>query len=152
MHRQDDAEEPAGSGAPCTVQVSVVIDDVPHSGPGRRTVLHLRWTVTDPLAIELVLTAQPEHPALPRGEWVVLRDFLRYGVEEPTGDGTVRIRPDEARDRVWLELERYGRPACVSVPRAVVTEFLDRTEQIVPSGAERSQEALDALLERLLAG
>ena len=77
---------------------------------------------------------------------------LRYGLEEPTGDGTVRIRPDEARDRVWLELERYGRPACVSIPRATVRAFLDRTELAVPSGAERSQEALDRLLDRLMLG
>lgn len=132
------------------IEVAVVIDDMAHTGPGRLTVLRLRWSAGDALAVELLLTAQPEHPALPRGEWVVLRDFLRYGLEEPTGDGTVRIRPDEARDRVWLELERYGRPACVSIPRAIVRAFLDRTELSVPSGTERSQEALDRLLDRLM--
>ena len=132
------------------IEIAVVIDDMAHTGPGRLTVLKLRWSAADPLAVELLLTAQPEHPALPRGEWVVLRDFLRYGLEEPTGDGTVRIRPDESRDRVWLELERYGRPACVSLPRATVRDFLDRTELAVASGAERSQEALDRLLDRLM--
>ncbi len=132
------------------IEVAVVIDDMAHTGPGRLTVLRLRWSAGDALAVELLLTAQPEHPALPRGEWVVLRDFLRYGLEEPTGDGTVRIRPDEVRDRVWLELERYGRPACVSIPRATVRAFLDRTELAVPSGTERSQEALDRLLDRLM--
>ena len=132
------------------IEVAVVIDDMAHTGPGRLTVLRLRWSAGDALAVELLLTAQPEHPALPRGEWVVLRDFLRYGLEEATGDGTVRIRPDEARDRVWLELERYGRPACVSIPRATVRAFLDRTELAVPSGTERSQEALDRLLDRLM--
>ena len=135
-----------------TIEVAVVIDDLPHNGPGRRTVMRLRWTAIDPLAVELLLTAQPDHPALPRGEWVVLRDFLRYGLEEPTGDGTVRIRPDESRDRVWLELERYGRPACVSLPRATVRDFLHRTELAVPSGEERSQEALEEVLNRLLPG
>jgi len=143
----DDADAPA-TGDP--IEVAVVIDDMAHTGPGRLTVLRLRWSAGDALAVELLLTAQPEHPALPRGEWVVLRDFLRYGLEEATGDGTVRIRPDEARDRVWLELERYGRPACVSVPRATVRAFLDRTELAVPSGTERSQEALDRLLDRLM--
>ena len=132
------------------IEVAVVIDDMAHTGPGRLTVLRLRWSAGDALAVELLLTAQPEHPALPRGEWVVLRDFLRYGLEEATGDGAVRIRPDEARDRVWLELERYGRPACVSIPRATVRAFLDRTELAVPSGTERSQEALDRLLDRLM--
>ena len=145
---QPDDADALAPGDP--IEVAVVIDDTAHTGPGRLTVLRLRWSAGDALAVELLLTAQPEHPALPRGEWVVLRDFLRYGLEEATGDGTVRIRPDEARDRVWLELERYGRPACVSVPRATVRAFLDRTELAVPSGTERSQEALDRLLDRLM--
>ena len=95
------------------VTTHVVIDDGAHAGPGRHTELTLSWSPDDALAVQLDLTALPEHPALPRGRWVVLRDFLRYGLEEPTGDGAVRIRPDAVRDRVWLELDRPGRAACV---------------------------------------
>jgi hypothetical protein len=136
--------------APGAVVTDVVIDDGRYSGRGRVTVLRLAWDRCDPLAVELLLTAQPDHPALPRGRWVVLRDFLRYGLEEPTGDGEVRIRPDELRDRVWFELARPGRAACVSVPREVARAFLDRTEALVPRGEEVSDVAVDALLERLL--
>ena len=136
------------SAAPITA--AVVIDDGGSTGRGRRTVLRLVWAEDDPLAVQLELTAQPDHPALPRGEWVVLRDFLRYGLDEPTGDGEVRIRPDELRDRVWFELARPGRAACVSIPREVARDFLDRTEQCVPCGDERSSDAIDALLDRLL--
>ncbi len=114
------------------------------------TVLQLAWQAEDPYAVVLLLTAQPDHPALPRGRWVVLRDFLTYGMEQPTGDGEVRIRPDELRDRVWFELARPGRSACVSVPRQVVRDFLERTELSVPRGAERSDQAIDELLTRLL--
>ncbi len=133
-----------------TVTAEVVIDDGVHSGRGRLTVLQLVWCRRDPLAVELLLTAEPDHPALPRGRWVVLRDFLRYALDEPTGDGEVRLRPDDIRDRVWFELARPGRAACVSVPRAWVREFLEQTEHVVPCGGERSGEAIDALLERLL--
>ena len=133
------------------VTVEVVISDGGSTGRGRRTVLALVWTPADPLAVQLLLTAQPDHPALPRGEWVVLRDFLRYGLDEPTGDGEVRIRPDAVHDCLWFELARPGRAACVSVPRTVAREFLDRTEAAVPSGEERSEAALDELLARLLA-
>lgn len=132
------------------VTVEVVIDDGGHSGRGRMTVLQLGWQADDPYAVVLLLTAQPDHPALPRGRWVVLRDFLTYGLEEATGDGEVRIRPDELRDRVWFELARPGRAACVSVDRGLVRDFLARTEQAVPRGAERSEAAIDALLDRLL--
>lgn len=132
------------------ITAEVVIADGGSTGRGRRTVLRLVWSPDDPLAVRLELTAQPDHPALPRGEWVVLRDFLRYGLDEPTGDGEVRIRPDELRDRVWFELARPGRAACVSVPREVARDFLDRTERCVPCGDERSDGAIDALLDRLL--
>ncbi len=130
--------------------MEVVLDEGGSTGRGRITVLTLLWRPEDPLAVEILLVAQPDHPALPRGRWVVLRDFLRYGLEEPTGDGDVRIRPDEQRDRVQLELARTGRAACVSVPRSTAREFLGRTERVVPSGSERSGPALDALLARLL--
>jgi hypothetical protein len=141
---------PAPTPPPVTAQV--VIEDGGHSGRGRRTVLTLSWSPADPLAVELLLTAQPDHPALPRGHWVVLRDFLRYGLDQATGDGEVRIRPDDLRDRVWFELARPGRAACVSIPRQVARDFLDRTEQAVPAGDERSDEAIEALLARLLTG
>ena len=130
--------------------LDVVIEDAGHSGRGRLTVLRFLWHPDDALAVRLRLSAQPDHPALPRGTWVVLRDFLRYGLEEPTGDGVVRLRPDDLRDRLWLELERFGKPACVSVPRLQLRTFLDRTEELVPCGAERSEQALEALLARLL--
>ena len=132
------------------VAVEVVIDDGGSTGRGRITVLTLLWHPEDPLAVEILLVAQPDHPALPRGRWVVLRDFLRYGLDEPTGDGAVRIRPDRARARVQLELARPGRDATVSVPRATVLDFLAQTERAVPSGTERSEDAIDALLARLL--
>ena len=120
------------------------------TGRGRRTVLRLSGAPHDPLAVTLTLTAVPDHPALPRGSWVVLRDFLRYGMEEATGDGVVRIRPDEEGDCVLLSLARAGRPAAVAVPREAVREFLDRTERVVATGAEASDAAIDALLARLL--
>ncbi|MFP5220395.1 MAG: SsgA family sporulation/cell division regulator, partial [Actinomycetes bacterium] len=119
-------------------------------GRGRRTVLRLSWVPSDPLAMVLTLTALPDHPALPRGSWVVLRDFLRYGLEEPTGDGIVRIGPDADGECVVLSLARAGRPASVAVPCDAVRAFLDRTEAVVPAGAEASDAAIDALLTRLL--
>ena len=132
------------------VSAEVVLDSGGMTGRGRMTVLTLLWQPEDPLAVEVLLTAQPDHPALPRGRWVVLRDFLRYGLDEATGDGEVRIRPDDVRDAVWFELARPGRAACVPLPRPVVRDFLDRTEAAVPCGEERSDAAIDALLARLL--
>ncbi|HEU0103170.1 MAG TPA: SsgA family sporulation/cell division regulator [Mycobacteriales bacterium] len=150
MHLDDSADAGLELGPDGAVRLDVVIEDGGHSGRGRLTVLRFAWSPADPLAVDLLLSAQPDHPALPRGSWIVLRDFLRYGLTEPTGDGDVRIRPDARHERVWLELERYGRPACVSVAADRVRAFLDRTEEQVPCGAERSAAALEELLDRLL--
>jgi hypothetical protein len=117
---------------------------------GKRTVLRLGWRVADPLAVGLELTSTPDHPALPRGTWVVLRDFLRYGLEEPTGDGEVRISPDVEAGVVSIRLARLGRPAWVRVPAETVRQFLDETEALVASGEESSEDALDALIRALL--
>ncbi|MBK5306951.1 MAG: SsgA family sporulation/cell division regulator [Frankiaceae bacterium] len=133
------------------VAAEVVLDDGRLTGRGLTTVLRLAWRSDDPLAVVLTLTAEPDHPSLPQGEWVILRDFLRYGLDAPTGDGDVRFRPDDQLGRVWFELERPGRAACVSVPKELVLDFLDRTDAVIPAGEERSDETIDALLARLLA-
>ncbi len=146
-HTRPAADGPSDAGE---VTLDVVIEDGGSTGRGRMTVLRFAWHPDDALAVDLLLSAQPDHPALPRGRWVVLRDFLRYGLEEPTGDGSVRLRPDDARDRVEFELDRHGRPVSLSVPRWQVRGFLDRTELQVPCGAERSEEALEELLSRLM--
>ena len=131
------------------VTASVIVDGG-CTGPNRTTMLRLTWTRRDPLAVLLLLSAEPDHPALPRGRWMVLRDFLRYGCDHPTGDGLVRIKPDRPRDKVVLELVDGSRSSFVSVPTAVVRRFLDETEAICPSGEERHDTAIDALIERLL--
>jgi hypothetical protein len=131
------------------VSTHVVVDDRGMSGHGHMTVLGLSWRRDDPLAVRLTLSAEPDHPALPRGEWAVLRDFLRYGLEEATGDGVVRIRP-AAGNRVEVELLGEARPYCVHLPADLIREFLDATESEVPSGAAAEDAVIEALVNRLL--
>lgn len=132
------------------VTAEVVVTDRHVSGRGRTTTLRLTWLAADPLAVHLTVTATPDHPSLPRGTWVVLRDFLRYGLDEPTGDGAVRIRPEPGRDRVRLDLARDCGGCWLTVPSQVVQDFLESTQALVPSGEERAGEELDALIARLL--
>ena len=79
----------------------------------------------------------------------MLRDFLRYGVEEPTGDGYVRMRPG-IDGHVVLELLGEAKPYILHVPSDVICEFLDATETIVPAGSEADDDVIDALIARLL--
>jgi len=135
--------------APPTVTAEVVVGDGHATGRQHRTSLRLSWYATDPLAVHLLLTARPDHPALPRGRWTMMRDFLRYSLAHPTGDGDVRARPDATRTGVMLELVRDGRCTVVRLPTDTVQDFLDATEAIVPVGEERSDEALEELIARL---
>ena len=126
--------------------------DAGHPDSSSRTMLRLSWDRVAPIAIRLQLSTSPDHPALPRGQWSVLRDFLRYGLDEPTGDGDVRIIPKAAGARVTLELIFDGRSTCVDLPRESLLEFLDRTESIEPSGEAGEAATLDVLVARLLEG
>jgi hypothetical protein len=132
------------------VTTEVLVTSAGASGRGRTTLLRLSWREADPLAVTLLITPHPDHPSLPRGRWVVLRDFLRYGLEEPTGDGDVRIRPDTRAGLVHLTLARDGPPCRVNILHSVLRQFLTATEVVVPTGEEASSAAIDALLERLL--
>jgi hypothetical protein len=114
------------------------------------TVLTLAWRQEDPMAVYLTVRSTPDHPALPRGNWVVLRDFLRRGLQQPTGEGTVRIQPDPHQRRVQLRLARAGRPAWISAPCSVVRSFLDLTDRLDATGEQRSAEAIDAVIARML--
>jgi len=134
------------------VTADVVITDRHLSGRGRTCSLRLDWLATDPLAVHLLLTAAPDHPSLPRGSWVVLRDFLRYGLEEQTGDGVVRIAPAPERDRVRLDLARDCGGCWVTIGATELRTFLDTTETLVACGEERGDAELDALIARLLVG
>ena len=135
--------------APPTVTAEVVVADGHATGRQHRTSLRLSWYAGDPLAVHLLLTAQPDHPALPRGRWTMLRDFLRYALSHPTGDGDVRARPGADRASVVLDLMREGRTVTVRMPSELVRNFLDATEAVVPAGDERSREELEELLVRL---
>jgi hypothetical protein len=131
------------------VSARVVVDGGGAARTRHRTMLALTWSDDDPLAVKIVLSTEPDHPSLPRGEWVMLRDFLRYGCTEPTGDGQVRVRPD-SDGRVLLELRDTAKTFEVRIPTATVSGFLDETEREVPTGSEAGEAVLDELIRRLL--
>lgn len=119
-------------------------------GGDRSIDVRLHWQHEDPLTVWIDVDARPDHPALPCGRWVILRDFLRYGMEERAGDGDVQVFPDPAAGLVHLYLARPTRPCRVSVPAVLLEDFLAHTERRIPFGEERSDELLEAFIEKLL--
>ncbi len=126
-----------------------VCADVPASAPWR-VLVTLRWRAVDPLSVDLEVSAEPPHPTLPCGRWVILRDLLGRGLDEPVGDAAVRLRPEPARDRLHIELRATGNgEARLSVPARAVRSFLDRTLAVVPGCTELPAPLLDDLVNRL---
>jgi hypothetical protein len=136
-----------------TVSMTVRVgrdESLPRPGSTCRLELLLEWSEQDPLTVELTLTANPPHPALPSGGWAVLRDFLRYGLDESTGDGPVRVRPGTDPRVVVIGLpDGDGDQLLLALPAAAVRAFVAAAEGMVPAG-DASAASMDALIDRLL--
>ncbi|MCM3926113.1 SsgA family sporulation/cell division regulator [Frankia sp. AiPs1] len=130
------------------VTAEFVVDDA--ASRGRVTVFQICWRACDPLAVSMTLVSRPEHPALPQGSWVAPRDALRAGLEATVGDGDVRIGPDPGEGGVRLDLVDGDRRSVVVLATASLRSFLDRTERLVPTGQEHTEQELDTVLANLL--
>lgn len=140
--------EGAGGVQVENVTAEFVVDDGPSGG--RITVFQVTWNRHDPLAVGLALVSRPEHPALPQGHWIAPRDALRTGLASPVGDGNVRIAPEPGGNGVRIDLTDGERRSQIIVDATPLRTFLDHTEQVVPSGQEHPELALDAVLDELL--
>ncbi|WP_261556332.1 MULTISPECIES: SsgA family sporulation/cell division regulator [Frankia] len=129
------------------VTAEFLVDDA--ASRGRVTVFQICWRACDPLAVSMTLVSRPEHPALPQGSWVAPRDALRAGLETATGDGDVRIGPDPAQGGVRLDLVDGKRHSVVVLATSSLRSFLDRTERLVPTGQEHTEQELDTVLANL---
>ncbi|MEN3303450.1 SsgA family sporulation/cell division regulator [Pseudonocardia sp.] len=85
-------------------------------------------------------------------DWVFARDLLADGLLGPAGTGDVRVQPlphDETR--VELELTSPSGHAVFTTCAATLSEFLERTFDVVPPTTEYSwldfDDALSTLLE-----
>ena len=89
-----------------------------------RVSLTLTWNRTQPEDLEIVVSAEPPHPALPVGQWVIRRGTLAIGVHRPVADDNVRVEPDADGELVRLRLAEPN--ATFDLPVAWLRAFLDR--------------------------
>ena len=85
--------------------------------------------------------------------WLLARDLLRDGLEQPSGEGDVRLWPARTTgDVLFLHLRAPSGEALFELSRSAVATFLRRTEAVVPVGAEAAALQVDDELEALLSG
>ncbi|MYX17804.1 SsgA family sporulation/cell division regulator [Streptomyces sp. SID8374] len=110
----------------------------------------LSYDRKDPFAVRMAFPA----PATLEGtevSWEFSRELLTAGVDTPTGEGDVRVRPF-GYERTVLEFHAAEGIAMVHVRTAELRHFLERAQELVPVGDEYRYLELDRSLTDLLGG
>ena len=108
----------------------------------------LHYDPREPFAVRMAFPA----PATLEGVdvcWTFARELLASGLEEPVGQGDVRVRP-YGYDRVALEFHAPEGTAVVHIRRGDLRRFLESTTELVPLGLEHQHHDLDRGLADLL--
>ena len=136
---------------PSTTDTVVVV--VPFvSGEAQSELLEgeLVFNPSDPYAISMNLEARSGTVT-----WTFARELLEQGLYSPSGDGDVQVWPclSSSGDAVVIiELCSPDGTALLQAPSRTVHDFVARTLEVVPAGAETAHLALDSLISKLLPG
>lgn len=91
------------------------------------------YRAANPYAVELAFRTRPTQWVT----WRFARDLLAAGMAATSGDGDVRITPDNDNDaRVWICVTSPAGRADFAFARAALEHALDDTEALVPEGTE----------------
>jgi hypothetical protein len=82
--------------------------------------------------------------------WLIGRELLRVGLDQPTGEGDVRVGPTSRSDVLFLHLRTHAGEAVMELSRAALAAFVRGTETLVPFGDETAVIDLDEGLAVLL--
>jgi hypothetical protein len=109
------------------------------------------YDARDPYAVRITF-GSPHVGSADAVTWLVARELLRAGLDQPTGDGDVRLVPTAARsDVLFLHLRAPSGEALIELSRTALAAFVRGTETVVPFGAEAAAIDLDEELAILLA-
>lgn len=120
------------------------------------TVLHgqpapvvTRWSYSayDPFAVSLAVRTSHERWV----EWLIGRELVMAGLDEPSGEGDVRMRPltVQSHDIVEIEIQSHDGRAVLEVDQELLRSFVDATLEMVPVGTEADRMDLDGEIARI---
>ncbi|MFP3989281.1 SsgA family sporulation/cell division regulator [Streptomyces sp. E11-3] len=136
-----------------SVQAEVMMSFLVSEELSFRIPVELRYDTGDPYAVRLTFHLPGDAPVT----WAFSRELLVDGINEPCGDGDVRIAPDgpEPLADAVIRLQVGADQALFRSGIAPLIAFLDRTDKLVPLGQERAladfERHLDDALDRILA-
>ena len=111
----------------------------------------LRFTASDPLAVEALFDAGGDEPV----RWVFSRDLLSSGLDHRIGEGDVVVWPTNDVDGIRVVHIRLRSPhgdALLEASADAIQAFLVATWRLVPPGTEHKHLDVDGALEALLGG
>ncbi len=105
------------------------------------------YSAHDPLSVMAEF-----HAAGNAVQWVFARDLLKEGTIHPAGDGDVTCWPATISGQrvVCIALRSPSGQALLEAPAEQIHEFLSRSFDVVPAGAEPDFLDIDALIADLL--
>jgi hypothetical protein len=116
---------------------------------GQPTPVVTRWSysASDPLAVTLSVRSRPDRWV----DWLVGRDLVLAGLDDPTGDGDVRMRPRTVQgyDIIEIEIRSHDGRAVLEVDRDLLRHFMETTLDVVALGAEADRMDLDTEIARI---
>ena len=98
----------------------------------------LCYDAADPFAVRIVFGDVGDQGGSVEADeagisWLLSRELLQTGLEQPAGDGDVRLWPAHASaDVLFLHLRAPSGEALFELSRATVAAFLRQTEALVP--------------------
>ncbi|MGI8592491.1 MAG: SsgA family sporulation/cell division regulator [Nakamurella sp.] len=102
------------------------------------------YAAQEPFAVRLALSLD-DAPAV---QWVFARDLIVQGVRVPSGHGDIQFYPTS--EGVVIELHSPDGDAHLLADEAMLTEFADAMEALVPSGRESDFCSMEQELTELL--
>ena len=128
-----------------TLRSSAVFDLLAPRSPAVPVQVELRYDTRDPFAVVAAFRTGRAGWV----EWVFSRDLLTEGLIDTAGDGDVRIRPSEG-ETVEIELSSPSGHATFRALAREVSEFLQRTHEVIEPGSEDDWLDLEHALGLLL--
>ncbi len=134
---------------PVSLTRALTLELISSEGGVRPLDAELRYDKRDPYAVAACFDTGATSV-----RWVFGRDLLARGLFSPTGDGDVHIWPcldAHGRAVTMIELTSPEGEALMQAQSQELSDFLRRTEALVPSGSETMHVDMDQVLAQLLA-
>lgn len=128
-----------------SIRSTAVFDLIGPPNPPVPVQVELRYDTRDPYAVQAAFRTGRAGWV----EWVFSRDLLTEGLIDAAGDGDVRIRPSDG-DSVEIELSSPSGHATFRALSREVSEFLQRTHEVIEPGSEDDWLDLEHALGLLL--